>query len=68
MPPFGMGGFGGGVRITVSREHLFSDAFDAIQNMPREELDNNWIVTFRDEEGQLEEGIGQGVFKEFISL
>lgn len=50
--------------VVVRRDYIFEDGYS---NLYKLDLKNNINVQFKNKEGLLESGIGQGVFKEFVT-
>lgn len=52
--------------ITIRRKYLLEDAYSKLAGYGPAEFKQPLRVQFLSNEGHLEEGIGQGVFKEFL--
>jgi hypothetical protein len=58
--------FGGRQEVTVQRGRVFEDAFQQLRSMPGEGLLRHFAVRFRNADGEMEAGFGDGVFREFL--
>jgi hypothetical protein len=53
--------------ITVRRQYILEDGFSRLSGLSAAQLKQNIRIQFQNSHGQVEEGIGAGVFKEFLT-